>query len=327
MFIQKLTRLIWSVYKIFISVKLAVLTLSVLAVLTAIGTVVESRYNQEMANKLVYHSFWMTGVIGLLSVNLLMVLVDRWPWKTRHIPFVLAHIGILILISGALLSRYFGVDGSLRLKEGGKASLLSVSDMEIAIYSSYDGENFTLIYKEPVDMFFKKPSPKNPYVILAAGESFVVDGYLPFAVGRKVFKSSLEGGGPAVRFHWEGSQASFVEWMYLELGEDTLNRPLGPVTISLTRDKNYKPQHKRELILLAEGEKLFYSLVGSRSSPSGRVSKRSLYKQLSKGQIFKTGWMDFQFRLLEFFPKSQREFLFEAKDKPSDLTLKAIRVS
>lgn len=324
---KKLFNILAYIYKTFVSVKLAVFTLSALAVLTALGTVVESRYDQEMANKLIYHSFWMTGVIGLLSVNLLMVLIDRWPWKKRHIPFILAHIGILILISGALLSRYFGVDGSLRFKEGEKASLLSVSDMEIKIYSSYDGENFTLIYEEPVDMFFKKPTGKKPYVISAAGESFIVNQYLPFAVGRKVFKPSIKGGGPAVRFHWDGSQASFVEWMHLELGEDTLNRPFGPVRLSLTKDKNYQPRHKRELILWVKGEKLFYSLVGERKSSSGRTSQRSPYKELNTGQVFKTGWMDFEFRLLEFFPKSRREFVFEAKDKPSEMTLKAIHVS
>ena len=36
--------------------------------------------------------------------------------------------------------------------------------------------------------------------------------------------------------------------------------------------------------------------------------------------------MDFEFRLLEFFPKSRKEFIFTAQEKPSENTLKAIRV-
>ncbi len=302
------------IYKFCKSLKLAVFTLTVLAVLTAIGTFIESRYNQEIANNLVYHSFWMALAISLLAINLTMVLIDRWPWKKKHTPFVLAHIGILILISGSLFTKYFGVDGSLRFKEGERANELSVSDMEIKIYSSYDGENFTLIYEEPVNMFFKKPNEKKPHIISVADESFVIDKYLPFAVGREVFKPSLKGGSPALRFHLDGSQASIVEWMRLAVGEDTLNKSFGPATISLTTDKNYKAEKRTELVLFAEGENLFYFLKGKRK------------KLLKRGQVFSTGWMDFKFRLIEFYPKSQREFEFTARERPSDITLKAIRV-
>ena len=303
------------IHKLFISVKLAVFTLTALSVLIAIGTFVESRYDQETANKLVYHSLWMAIALSLLALNLTMVLIDRWPWKKRHTPFILAHIGILILISGSLVTKYFGLDGSLRFKEGEKSSELSIPYMEIKIYSSYDGENFTLIHEEPVDMFFKKPTEKKPYFISAAGELFVIDRYLPFAIGREVFKPVVKGGVPAIRFHLDGSQASLVEWMRLDVGEDILSKPLGPAVISLTKNKNYRAKQDKELVLFVEGEKIFYSLARG---------KKNL---LNKGDVFPTKWMDFKFRLIEFFPKSQREFVFESRDKPSDITLKAVRVT
>ena len=148
------------IYNFFISLKLALFTLSSLAVLTAIGTFIESRYNQEWANKLIYHSSWMLILMILLALNLTMVLVDRWPWKKRHSPFIFAHVGILIVLLGSFFTKYFGIDGSLRFAEGEKADRLSVSEMEIKIYSSYDGENFRLLYENPVDMLFQKPNEK-----------------------------------------------------------------------------------------------------------------------------------------------------------------------
>ena len=254
------------VYKFFISLKLAVFTLSSWAVLTAIGTFVESKYNQEFANKLIYHSLWMHSVLLLLAVNLAMVLIDRWPWKKQHAGFVLAHIGILILLLGSFFTRYFGVDGSLRFKEGEKASSLSVSDMEIKIYSSYDGKKFSLLYEEPVDMFFIRPTEKKPYVISIAGEQFVIDRHWPFAVGRETFKPVKKGGGPAIRFHLEGTQANIVEWMRLDIGKNTLSQSFGPAVVSLTTDKNYKAQADKELVLFSEGKKLFYSLAQGEKS-------------------------------------------------------------
>jgi len=102
------------VYRFLISLKLAVLTFILLAVLTAIGTFVESKYDQEIANALVYSSFWMSFVMMLLALNLTMVLVDRWPWQARQIPFVLAHFGILTLMMGFVFTKHFGIDATLQ---------------------------------------------------------------------------------------------------------------------------------------------------------------------------------------------------------------------
>ena len=302
-------------YKFFISLKLAVFVLSALAVLTAVGSFVEARYNQEWANKLVYHSHWMFILMILLALNLTMVLVDRWPWKKRHIPFVLAHIGILIMLLGSVFTKYFGIDGSLRFAEGETANQLSVSEMEVKVYSSYDGENFRLLYESSVDMLFIKPSEKKPYIISLGKEEFAIDDYIPFAVGRENFQAVSAGGSPALRFHLSGSQADVVEWILLERGEKSKRQAFGPAFITFTAEGDYKAQDEKELVLFVQADKLFYSSGGKRK------------KSLKTGDVFSTNWMDFQFRLIEFFPRARREFLFEARDRPSDVTLKALRVN
>ena len=309
-----LLKLPFRLYQLFISLRLAIFTLASIAFLTAIGTFIESRYHQELANKLIYHSWWMIIILLLLASNLIMVLIDRWPWKKRQVGFILAHIGILTLMLGSLFTRYFGLDGSLRFKEGEKTPIVSVSDMEIKIYSSYDGEKFTLIYEKEVDMFFQKPNQKKPYVISVADEKFVVDKHLLFGMPRQEIKYSHKGGEPAIRFHLEGSRASVVDWMKLDTGQKTMSQVFGLALVSLTKDKKYKATKKRELVLYVEGNKLFYSLNKGRK------------KLLKKGNAFVTGWMDLKFRLLEFFPKSQKEFIFESRKRPSENTLKAIHV-
>ena len=39
-------------------------------------------------------------VLGALGTNIFCVAVSRWPWQRRHIPFLLAHLGILMLLAG-----------------------------------------------------------------------------------------------------------------------------------------------------------------------------------------------------------------------------------
>ena len=309
-----LKRLFEVLYHFLISLKLAVLTFILLAILTAVGTFVESRYDQEIANTLVYSSFWMSFVMILLALNLTMVLIDRWPWKKRQIPFVLAHFGILTLMLGFVFTNHLGVDASLQFNEGESTSLISLPEMEIQLYASYDGERFSLLYQKDVDFFRIKPSKEKPFVIGVDSQRFQVQQYFPYAIGNQKLKPIEKGGAPALRFHLSGSRANVVEWMEMELGSKKLQKKYGPAQITMTLDPTYKASVKNELVLYVEGEQLFYSL--------GQAQRTAL----KVGDSFPTGWMDFEFRLLEFYPKAQKEFVFTQRKKNSDKTVKALLV-
>ena len=300
-------------YKLSVSLKLAVFILSLLALITAIGTFIESRYNQEIANKLLYQSLWMQGILILLAINLFAVLIDRWPWKKRHIPFVLAHIGILTTLLGAFMTQRFGLDGSLRLKEGNASSLVVLPSEEITLHSSYDGLNFTRLAKEEVDFFLNPPTKENPYTIKSAGETFIVTDYMPFGLPRRDYKAAKKG-EPAVRFFLEGRMGRFTDWIDLSRDESITSKNLGPAQITLTKDFSYLPSSQKELVFYAKGKKLFYAL-----------KKRK--KPIQIGKSVPTGWMDFQIRVIEFFPTAQKFFVFSKQKQPSEQTLPAIQVS
>jgi len=303
-----------AVYRFLISLKLAVLIFILLAILTAIGTFVESKYDQEIANSLVYSSFWMSFIMILLAVNLTMVLIDRWPWKLRQIPFVLAHFGILTLMMGFVFTNNFGVDATLQFEEGESSSRMSLADMEIKLYGSYDAEKFSLLYEKDVDFFTLKPSEEDPFEIQSDGQIFQVKKYYPYAVGNQSLKPIKQGGSPALRFLLSGSRANVVEWLEMEFGSQTFKKTFGLATITLTLDELYKSSHKRELVLYVKEDRLFYSIGGAKKT------------ELKVGDVFSTGWMDLEFRLLEFYPKAQREYVFTPRKKNSDQTVKAIWV-
>src|SRR5437763_597170 len=106
------------IIKFFASLKLAVIIVVALGTLIAYGTIIESQYDMERAHKLVYNSWMMYTVLGLLCNSLIAVMIDRWPWQPRHAGFVLAHIGILILLFGAWVTQHYGVDGSMVFQIG-----------------------------------------------------------------------------------------------------------------------------------------------------------------------------------------------------------------
>ena len=82
-----------ALFDFFASLKLAVIVLLGFAASLATGTILESQYDTATAQYYVYRSPWFFGLLGLLGVNIFFAAMSRYPWKGRHTPFILAHIG------------------------------------------------------------------------------------------------------------------------------------------------------------------------------------------------------------------------------------------
>ena len=100
------------------SLKLAVIVIASLATALATATVLESLYDTATARFYVYRATWFSLILVALAVNLAAVMVDRWPWKRHHAAFLLAHIGILMILGGGWITSRWGLDGTMTLQEG-----------------------------------------------------------------------------------------------------------------------------------------------------------------------------------------------------------------
>jgi hypothetical protein len=116
---------------IFCSLKLAVLVILALTLSLAAGTIVESLYDTATSQYWIYRASWFHLILALLGVNIFCVAVSRYPWKIRHIPFLLAHLGILMLLAGSWMTEKLGIDGNLRVSEG---ETVSVVEMDTAYW-------------------------------------------------------------------------------------------------------------------------------------------------------------------------------------------------
>lgn len=91
------------------------------------GTFLESYYDSHL-----YAAQWSYShpAFGLLLscffINILFSALRRWPFKLRHVPFLITHLGLLMIISGTLIKNFMGVQGNLHLTEGTGGQLLSL---------------------------------------------------------------------------------------------------------------------------------------------------------------------------------------------------------
>jgi hypothetical protein len=124
------------------SLKLAVPLLAALAAVIGAATVLEADYGRDYAHWYVYHSWWFGALLGLLGVNIFFAAASRWPWKRHQTGFVVTHSGLLVLLSGSIVSVLGGVEGQVTLVEGESATHLTIPQQSqiVATWMGRPGE-------------------------------------------------------------------------------------------------------------------------------------------------------------------------------------------
>ncbi|MCC7403735.1 MAG: cytochrome c biogenesis protein ResB [Bdellovibrionales bacterium] len=308
------------IYRILISVKLAVVVILVLGGLSAIGTIYESRYDAEYAQKLIYHSPLMYFFLGLMCVQLIMVMIDRWPWKWRHSPFLLAHVGIIITLAGSLVTRYWGLDGTLSLSIGEKGHQVTVNDRQLSIYASFDGQKFTPIAERTVDFLLNPPSDQ-PVEFRLGDDLLSVFDYAHYAYQKQeIVASTSEFDGPGIRFQLQNDNVNISRWLFLGRGQGQDLADLGPAQVVLT-DSPYKKLGQNTIVFhfASPQRQADYEI----RNKEGKVLKSG---ELTEGMSIDTGWMGLQLRILRFIPQAKRQLTYEKREQPSPATVSALRV-
>lgn len=91
----------------------------ILGVILAVGTFYESTISTEAAQQMIYKTRWFVGLLSLLFINILFSTLKRWPFEKHHTGFVITHLGLLILLAGAMISKtHGGLKGTLYSKKG-----------------------------------------------------------------------------------------------------------------------------------------------------------------------------------------------------------------
>lgn len=308
------------VLKFLASIKLAVIVIIGIATLTAIGTFVESKYDAAAAKKLVYDSIYMNIVMGVFAVNLIAVMVDRWPWKLRHISFIFAHVGILCIMAGQLITNQFGIDGSMRVGIGDENRFVSLPKTDITVYSSYDGTNYSKIFENEVDFFRSPPTPEKPFSVYKDQIGIKFTNYYPYAVAsRETIASDNQKLGSGIRFQISNGQANFIEWLVQRNPTHVVSIDLGPLRVHFGTIP-LAGMGVNEIYMKVEGNKIRYALFSKdQIDPKNEGT-------IEEGQAVPTGWMGLELRILRFLPKAEEKWKVEPRPVPTPLTTEAVEV-
>jgi cytochrome c-type biogenesis protein CcsB len=90
----------------------------VFAVAMAAATFIENDFGSSAAYSMVYNTRWFELILLLLAVNLVGRLIILKLYKRDKLVVALFHLSFIIMIVGAGITRYFGWEGSIHIREG-----------------------------------------------------------------------------------------------------------------------------------------------------------------------------------------------------------------
>lgn len=294
----------------------------VIAIVSAIGTFVEAKLGLEHAQRLVYRSYWMMGIMIVFIINLTAVIIDRWPWQKKHSSFIFAHIGIIFIVIGQWVGNTYGLDGTLSIPIGSESKSVVINDTEVQIYSSFDAQNYTRLYRQDVDFIKNPPSEKDPLVFKLENEDFKFLDFKPFVIPkREIVASTHMESGRAVRFQIKNNQTQMVEWLYQKSPRLTEQMELGPLLVTLG-PLNPENQGRNQLHMEYQQGKL---VVTTYKKESSEPDQRWIVEE---GQAVQLGWMGFELKFLRLLPQAKETWDFDEREgPPTELTVAAAKVS
>jgi len=117
----------------FFSMKSMTLAILVFAGSIAAATFIESFNDVQASKVLIYNSLWFEFLLVYLSINLISNIIKYRLIQQKKIASLLFHFSFIIIILGAGITRYFGEEGLMIIKEGEKSNFIYSSDPYLSI--------------------------------------------------------------------------------------------------------------------------------------------------------------------------------------------------
>lgn len=115
------------------SARFALILILLTAILVISATFIESHSGSHgLAERFIYHTLLFKALLAGFFINILFSTFTRWPFKTKHIPFLITHLGLLMVILGVFVKQQFGVQGIIKLVEGEATNEMTIKD-ELAL--------------------------------------------------------------------------------------------------------------------------------------------------------------------------------------------------
>ncbi|MCX6276715.1 MAG: cytochrome c biogenesis protein CcsA [Bacteroidetes bacterium] len=135
------------ILKFLFSSSLTLILLLILGVALGMATFIEEKYDTATAMDFVYKAKWFEFIFLLLVINLFGHIVRFKMLQRKKWAGLLFHLAFVLIIIGAGITRYFGFEGTMHIREGESSNVI-YSDTPYLQITASDQNNY-LIYDKP----------------------------------------------------------------------------------------------------------------------------------------------------------------------------------
>lgn len=127
----------------------AMLYLALFAIAIAVATFVENDFGTSAAQKWIYRAKWFEILLLLFSGTLIRNMLKYQLLRRKRYAVLLFHLSMIVILAGAGVTRYFGYEGTLPIREGSQNNTIVSAEPHI-VATFTDAGGATYIANEPV---------------------------------------------------------------------------------------------------------------------------------------------------------------------------------
>ena len=193
------------------SMLFSILLLLMFAISIAYATFIENDYGTDTAQALIYQAWWFelllfVGVVNLSGSIFRYKLINRKKWA-----ILLFHLAFIVIIIGAGVTRYFGFEGSMHIREGESNNQIVSEATYISLDANANGNKAKKITKVKFT-----PNTNNNYseTLEIADKSVTIENevFVPNASGNMDgFTAKITSGGEIQRINVFGGEGQITQ--------------------------------------------------------------------------------------------------------------------
>ncbi|PAF47797.1 cytochrome C biogenesis protein [Helicobacter sp. 12S02634-8] len=124
------------------------------AIASAVATFIENDYGTPAARAMVYDTWWFDALHAYLLIVLIGTLIVSKAWQRRKYASILFHASLVMIILGAGVTRFYGFEGLMHIREGESSSMITSNESSINITATApDGTIESKFITSPLSAF------------------------------------------------------------------------------------------------------------------------------------------------------------------------------
>jgi len=124
------------------SMQLTLVLLLMFAISAGVATFIENDFGTTAAKIAIYNATWFEILLLVLTVNLCGSLIENKMWQKKKYTLFLFHISFIIILVGSGITRYYGYEGMMHIREGSASDQFTSNKTYISALFNKEGQSF-----------------------------------------------------------------------------------------------------------------------------------------------------------------------------------------